>query len=367
MPLRDAKRRRLVFDDFGAGGRDFSTSTLSHVAPGQPVRYRHNTTPSSPSSSSAAAVVGSPYTVLNQQSTQFSLEFERQKASFRLKQAWDDICRRYGRDFGNETDVVDIMTGEIIEDHGHLSNMGGAGPADVWRPKRRYRKRNKNGSLQVYGDVDDDERQDLSDYEDVYDVEDLVQDVSDDDDDGQEYATDQSDELLSAPATSTLYSSSPLKHSPAAAARSSSSRASYSLVSSPPPHAPARASPPPSPPQSSSLTSDYEDSENLRSKKVHDLDLLIQSWANETRAKDDTPVSGVHADEGDVPVRHSALATHDHKPSTHLSKQPLETPSSVGPPHTTKQEHEVVAPSSPVLECGTPGYHCGRNFCFSCM
>ncbi|KAK9365091.1 hypothetical protein V1509DRAFT_634157 [Lipomyces kononenkoae] len=350
MPPRDAKRRRLVFDDFDS----------------REMRYRHsnNLTPSSPSSSSYAILNLPPPSPLPLPlplpQTQFNLEIERQKASGRLKAAWDDICRRYGRDFGNETDVVDIMTGEIIEDHGHLSKMGGAGPTDVWRPKRRYRKRNKDGILQDgYDDAD------TSD-EDEDEDEDEQQVLSDDEDDNgdREYGTDQSDELLSAPATSSVYSSSPLKRGPVA---TRSSRRSYALVSSPPP--PGGASAPPSPPQSSSSSSDYDDSENVRSKKVHDLDVLIQSWSNEARVKDDAVLSRLHAGQAEkrnepVVGRQSAdISTPNHKPST---KPPDPSPS-LGT--TKQQEYGVVLapPSSPVLECGVPGYHCGRNFCFSCI
>ncbi|KAK9389490.1 hypothetical protein V1515DRAFT_593431 [Lipomyces mesembrius] len=355
MPPRDAKRRRLLYDDLD---REYNSLPSSlHV------RYRHTDI-------SQSYALDQP----------FSLEFERQKASFRLKAAWDDICRKYGRDFGNETDVVDIITGEIVEDHGHLSGMGGVGSTDVWRPKRRYRKRNKDGILQdrklsvdcdgdtsEYDDDLGDERDCTDDdYEGNYEV-DLAKN-----EDGLEYETDRSDELLSAPATSVIYSSSPRKHSPARRNIARSRGDSQGLVSSPPPHGQchfASSSPEPS-------SSEYEDSENARSKKVHKLDLLIQSWSTqvliETAVKDDNAVSnaqGGECDMSNVPTQlslsYEQIWNDDHKSSTHSSIQSPEP--SLAPSHKAKQEDDGVAPCGHVLECGMEGYHCGRNFCFSCI
>ncbi|KAK9372022.1 uncharacterized protein V1513DRAFT_453619 [Lipomyces chichibuensis] len=361
MPPRDAKRRRLLFDDLD---REYNSLPSSlHV------RYRHTDI-------SQSYALDQP----------FSLEFERQKASFRLKAAWDDICRKYGRDFGNETDVVDIITGEIVEDHGHLSGMGGVGSTDVWRPKRRYRKRNKDGILQEHklsvdcdGDTSEYEEGlgDEQDDEYSYDL-DSAKNLSDED--GQEYETDRSDELLSAPATSVIYSSSPRKHSPARRNIARSCGDSQALVSSPPPHTRCHSA--------SSSPEPYEDSENARSKKVHELDLLIQSWSTqvliETGVKDENAVSNMQSKECDlsnVPTQrnlsYEQIWNDDHKSSTYTSIQSPAPAPSLAPSHNAKQEDDGVEddgveddgvePSGQVLECGMEGYHCGRNFCFSCM
>ncbi|KAK9432200.1 hypothetical protein V1505DRAFT_365788 [Lipomyces doorenjongii] len=350
MPPRDAKRRRLLYDDLD---REYNSLPSSLHA-----RYRHTDI-------SQSYALDQP----------FSLEFERQKASFRLKAAWDDICRKYGRDFGNETDVVDIITGEIVEDHGHLSGMGGVGSTDVWRPKRRYRKRNKDGILQerklsIDSDGDTSEYEDdlgdeREDDEDNYDV-DLAKN-----EDGQEYETDRSDELLSAPATSVICSSSPRKHSPARRNTARSCGDSQALISSPP-HGRCRSAS--SSPEPSS--SEHEDSENARSKKVHELDLLIQSWSTqvliETGVKNENTVGNVQGRECDmwnVPTQlslsYEQIWNDDHKSSSSSSFQSLEP--SLSPSHKREQEDNGIAPSDHVLECGMEGYHCGRNFCFSCI
>ncbi|KAK6342748.1 hypothetical protein TWF718_008136 [Orbilia javanica] len=46
----------------------------------------------------------------------------RQSAQ-RLKTSWEDICRRYGRDFGGEGDEIDLRTGEVVVDNGHLRGL----------------------------------------------------------------------------------------------------------------------------------------------------------------------------------------------------------------------------------------------------
>ncbi|KAK9363881.1 hypothetical protein V1504DRAFT_444864 [Lipomyces starkeyi] len=358
MPPRDAKRRRLLYDDLD---REYnSLPSALHV------RYRHTDI-------SQSYALDQP----------FSLEFERQKASFRLKAAWDDICRKYGRDFGNETDVVDIITGEIVEDHGHLSGMAGVGSTDVWRPKRRYRKRNKDGILQecklsVDCDGDTSEyEEDLGDERDCMDEDDednynLESAKYMSDEDGQEYETDRSDELLSAPATSVIYSSSPRKHSPARRNIARSCGDSQALASSPLPHGRCHSASSSHEPSSS----EYEDSENARSKKVHELDLLIQSWSTqvliEAGVTDENAVRNIQGGECDISnvptqpsLSYEQIWNDDHKSSTHPS---IQSPApSLAPSHKTKQEDDGVAPSGHVLECGMEGYHCGRNFCFSCM
>ncbi|KAK6533065.1 hypothetical protein TWF281_007225 [Arthrobotrys megalospora] len=46
----------------------------------------------------------------------------RQSAQ-RLKTSWEDICRRYGRDFDGEGDEIDLRTGEVVIDNGHLRGL----------------------------------------------------------------------------------------------------------------------------------------------------------------------------------------------------------------------------------------------------
>ncbi|KAJ8100294.1 hypothetical protein POJ06DRAFT_252284 [Lipomyces tetrasporus] len=256
----------------------------------------------------------------------FSLELERHKASLRLRSAWDDICRRYGRDFGDETDVVDIITGEIVEDHGHLSGLAvGGSTGDIWRPKRRYR------------------RKQAVEYDDGHGS---GSDGADSDDDHPAYATDASDELLSAPATSVVYSSSPRKHSP---------RRPPALGSSPPPpHAcPSRLS-----------YSEYEDSEYARSKKIHELDLLIQSWSTQVLTATDVPVPIVAnagpSDEWTGPAEPDIQ-------DCDLGSPRIQSPEPLPAPKMQQDDDEVAPAGQDELVCGMKGYHCGRNFCFTCM
>ncbi|KAK6505448.1 hypothetical protein TWF481_007349 [Arthrobotrys musiformis] len=46
----------------------------------------------------------------------------RQSAQ-RLKTSWEDICHRYGRDFGGKADEIDLRTGELVVDNGHLRGL----------------------------------------------------------------------------------------------------------------------------------------------------------------------------------------------------------------------------------------------------
>ncbi|CAG8623339.1 3102_t:CDS:2 [Ambispora gerdemannii] len=51
-----------------------------------------------------------------------SVEFLRELSQKRLKSAWDDIIARYGCDLTEETDEIDLMTGEVVVDRGVLKN-----------------------------------------------------------------------------------------------------------------------------------------------------------------------------------------------------------------------------------------------------
>ncbi|KAF3938565.1 hypothetical protein ABW19_dt0209040 [Dactylella cylindrospora] len=53
------------------------------------------------------------------------------KSALRLKSNWEDICRRYGRDFEGEGDEIDLETGEVVVDNGHLRGLSIA-EDDTW-------------------------------------------------------------------------------------------------------------------------------------------------------------------------------------------------------------------------------------------
>ncbi|EPS40999.1 hypothetical protein H072_5138 [Dactylellina haptotyla CBS 200.50] len=54
----------------------------------------------------------------------------RQSAQ-RLKSSWEDICRRYARDFEGEGDEIDLETGNVVVDNGHLRNLS-ENQDDTW-------------------------------------------------------------------------------------------------------------------------------------------------------------------------------------------------------------------------------------------
>lgn len=62
----------------------------------------------------------------NIQNSYAQLHHERMKSQQKLKSAWDNIISKYGDpSLMDEGDVVDLVTGEIIEDHGHLQGIHG--------------------------------------------------------------------------------------------------------------------------------------------------------------------------------------------------------------------------------------------------
>jgi hypothetical protein len=48
------------------------------------------------------------------------LNYLRFQSQFRLKTAWDNICKKYGRSFEDEADEIDLTTNEIIVDNGFV-------------------------------------------------------------------------------------------------------------------------------------------------------------------------------------------------------------------------------------------------------
>lgn len=51
------------------------------------------------------------------------LERDRCRNDMRLKNAFEDIFEKYSKDFADTGDEVDLETGEIVIDNGHLSRM----------------------------------------------------------------------------------------------------------------------------------------------------------------------------------------------------------------------------------------------------
>ncbi|KAK9462795.1 centromere protein Scm3-domain-containing protein [Lipomyces oligophaga] len=63
------------------------------------------------------------------------IERARLRSTNRLKTAWDMIFEKYGKDLSDQTDVIDIITGQIVEDRGHLRGrtMKSGDGRDIWR------------------------------------------------------------------------------------------------------------------------------------------------------------------------------------------------------------------------------------------
>ncbi|KAF1991775.1 hypothetical protein K402DRAFT_69443 [Aulographum hederae CBS 113979] len=51
------------------------------------------------------------------------LERERQKIDHKLKSTFESIFAKYGKDFSNTGDEIDLVTGEIVVNNGHLAGM----------------------------------------------------------------------------------------------------------------------------------------------------------------------------------------------------------------------------------------------------
>lgn len=54
---------------------------------------------------------------------EIDLHARRAQNTLRLKSTWDSICERYGRDFEGIGDEIDMMTGEIVVNNGHIEGM----------------------------------------------------------------------------------------------------------------------------------------------------------------------------------------------------------------------------------------------------
>ncbi|RKU44581.1 hypothetical protein DL546_004690 [Coniochaeta pulveracea] len=57
------------------------------------------------------------------------LEQARAVATYKLKSRWEHIFEKYGRDFGDEGDEIDLATGEVVVDNGHIRSLEDADDA----------------------------------------------------------------------------------------------------------------------------------------------------------------------------------------------------------------------------------------------
>ncbi|RVD82812.1 uncharacterized protein DFL_007223 [Arthrobotrys flagrans] len=64
-----------------------------------------------------------PATAPKLRNLQVEHENSLRQSAQRLKTSWEDICRRYGRDFEGEGDEIDLRTGEVVIDNGHLRGL----------------------------------------------------------------------------------------------------------------------------------------------------------------------------------------------------------------------------------------------------
>ncbi|KAK6504073.1 hypothetical protein TWF506_002287 [Arthrobotrys conoides] len=64
-----------------------------------------------------------PATTPKLRTLQIEHENSLRQSAQRLKTSWEDICRRYGRDFEGKGDEIDIRTGEVVVDNGHLRGL----------------------------------------------------------------------------------------------------------------------------------------------------------------------------------------------------------------------------------------------------
>lgn len=91
----------------------------------------------------------------------------RRRNEQKLKSRFLAICAKYGRDFGDSSDVIDLFSGDILEDHGHLRQMRHERDVGVRRPRapaiRDARGRARFGE---YGDDDPDAAEDEDDGDD---------------------------------------------------------------------------------------------------------------------------------------------------------------------------------------------------------
>ncbi|KAJ6257806.1 hypothetical protein Dda_7595 [Drechslerella dactyloides] len=104
---------------------------------------------------SAAAAASTP----KLRQLQADHENSLRQSALRLKSNWEDICRRYGRDFSGETDEIDLHTGEVVVDNGHLRNLS-ENNDDTWAFDEFSGTLDEDGDGDEDGDCDEEEEED---------------------------------------------------------------------------------------------------------------------------------------------------------------------------------------------------------------
>ncbi|RKP14767.1 centromere protein Scm3-domain-containing protein [Piptocephalis cylindrospora] len=125
-------------------------------------------------------------------STVEGLHQAREGSLSRLQTTWRDIIQRYNRSFEGLSDEIDLQTGEVVVDQGHLRQVDRRGIGGEDGRSTRWRKRDR--SEWTEDDEEEDEyskRSCTMNEEDGYEEEDYgdygdYDDDDDDDDDGEE-------------------------------------------------------------------------------------------------------------------------------------------------------------------------------------
>jgi hypothetical protein len=77
----------------------------------------------------------------------------------RLRNAFDEIIEKYAHDFTEVGDEVDIITGEIVVNNGHIERM--RDEQDTGIPTESLSKGSKDASVQYVSDSEDDGWEDV--------------------------------------------------------------------------------------------------------------------------------------------------------------------------------------------------------------
>lgn len=94
-------------------------------------------------------------------------ERRRQAAIKRLESAWEHIYEKYGRDVdGEEGDIIDLETGRLVVDNGHLRGM--KRKAGVWRSRSPKTRRKKAKDYELHEPFLDDDSDDDFDLNNEY-------------------------------------------------------------------------------------------------------------------------------------------------------------------------------------------------------
>ncbi|EWC45162.1 hypothetical protein DRE_06050 [Drechslerella stenobrocha 248] len=65
-------------------------------------------------------------------SIQLEHENSLRQSALRLKSNWEDICQRYSRDFKGQDDIIDLQTGKVVVDNGHLRTLSEPLDDNTW-------------------------------------------------------------------------------------------------------------------------------------------------------------------------------------------------------------------------------------------